>query len=146
LQQTSFAGKIKSPSFGYSSVKGPKLNLIRIEEYLSAAHLRLSRVYVECLPYAEVIRRYDGSDTFFYIDPPYWDFEDLYGRGIFEKEDFSALASQLEGIHGRFILSLNDTPGVRKIFSAFTVERIQVKYTCSKEKNLDAQEVLIRNF
>jgi DNA adenine methylase len=119
--------------------------LLRIEEYLSAAHLRLNRVYVECLPYAEVIRRYDGPDTFFYIDPPYWECEDYYGDGIFSREDFTALATQLAGIQGRFLLSLNDTPGVRDAFQGFAIEAVQTKYTCSKGKNVPAGEVLIRD-
>ena len=42
-----------------------KLNLLRIEEQLSAAHLRLARVYVECPPYHEVIKRYDKATTVF---------------------------------------------------------------------------------
>ena len=108
LQQSCFGGRLTSPSFGYASVRGPKLNLLRIEEQLSAAHLRLARTYVECLPYYEVISRYDKEGTLFYIDPPYWDCEDYYGKGIFSREDFGRLAEQLKGIEGKFILSLND--------------------------------------
>lgn len=37
-----------------------RLNLLRIEEDLSAAHVRLARVTIECLSYAEVLRRYDA--------------------------------------------------------------------------------------
>ncbi len=145
LQQAAFGGRIASPTFGYSVVRPTKLNLLRIEEYLSAAHLRLSRVYVECLPYAEVISRYDGPGTFFYVDPPYWGCEGYYGPGVFSRDDFSKLAAQLAGIKGKFLLSLNDTPGVREIFAAFHMEGVQTKYTCSNGKNLDAGEVLIRN-
>lgn len=145
LQQACFGGKIVNPTFGYAATGPSRLNLLRIEEYLSAAHLRLTRVYVECLPYAEVIRRYDGPDTFFYVDPPYWDCENYYGHGIFSREDFTALATQLAGIRGQFLLSLNDTPSVREAFSAFTVEAVQTRYTCNKGKGIPAGEVLIRN-
>jgi DNA adenine methylase len=145
LQQTCFGGKITSLNFGYGSTAPSRLNLLRIEEYLSAAHLRLARVYVECLPYAEVIRRYDGQDTFFYVDPPYWDCENYYGPDIFSREDFTALATQLAGIQGRFILSLNDTPGVREVFNGFAIEAVQTRYTCSNGKQKPAGEVLIRN-
>lgn len=146
LQQNCFGGKITGPTFGYAATRAPKLNLLRIEEQLSAAHLRLSRVYVECLPYVEIIRRYDRPETFFYLDPPYWDCEDYYGKGIFSREDFTALATQLSTVRGKFILSLNDTPGVRETFSGFQFEEVAVNYTCSKGKNLKAGEVLIRNF
>ena len=145
LQQSCFGGSIASPSFGLSKTRPSSLNLLRIEEYLSAAHLRLSRVYVECLPYGNIINRYDGQDTFFYIDPPYWDCENYYGKDIFSKEDFAALATQLAGIKGKFLLSLNDTPGVREVFKSFAIEAVQISYSCSKNTNVKAGEVLISN-
>ena len=146
LQQACFGGRITNPTFGYGVTRPSKLNLLRIEEYLSAAHLRLTRVYVECLPYGDLIRRYDGPGTFFYVDPPYWDCEEYYGPGVFSRDDFTMLAAQLGSIEGRFILSLNDTSGVRDVFSAFSIETVQTKYTCSNGKNVAAGEVLIRNW
>lgn len=146
LQQSCFGGRVNNPTFGYAATRGPKLNLLRIEETLSAAHLRLARAYVEHLPYAEAIRRYDGENTFFYVDPPYWDCEGYYGKDIFTKAEFTALAAQLAAIKGKFLLSMNDTPEVRTFFAAFSFEEMQTKYTCSKSKNLTAKEVLISNF
>lgn len=147
LQQMCFGGRMNdNPTFGYAAVRGPKLNLLRIEEQLSAAHLRLARTYIECLPYHEVIKRYDKSTTLFYIDPPYWDCEDYYGKGLFDREDFTILAELLGRIEGRFILSLNDKPEVRKIFSSFSFETADVPYTCCNGKNLISPELLIRNF
>ena len=146
LQQSCFGGRFANPSFGYAASRAPKLNLLRIEEDLSVAHLRLARAYIECLPYDEIIRRYDSPDTLFYIDPPYWDCEAYYGKGIFSKEDFTTLAAQLVGIKGKFILSLNDTPGVREIFSSFNIEAVNTRYSCSKGKSVAAGEVLITNF
>jgi DNA adenine methylase len=147
IQQSSFGGRVANPSFGYSiRTRGHKLNLLRIEEELSAAHLRLARVFVECLPYGEVISRYDSSETVFYIDPPYWDCEHYYGRGIFAREDFSRLAAQLAGIKGRFLLSLNDTPGVRETFQSFVFEDVSLKYSFPKTHNKSVCELLIRNW
>lgn len=147
LQQMCFVGRMDgNPSFGYAAVRGPKLNLLRIEEQLSAAHLRLARVYVECLPYHEVIKRYDKATTVFYVDPPYWDCENYYGKGLFCREDFTVLAELLGKIEGKFILSLNDKPEVRELFSAFKLEEVKVNYTCSNGKNLKAGELIFRNF
>ncbi len=146
IQKNSFAGRVgRSPSFGYAPSSPPRMNLLRIEENLSDAHLRLSQVYIENLPYADLIRRYDRKETFFYIDPPYWDCEDYYGDGIFSKADFDALASQLSNIKGKFLLSLNDTPEVREIFSGFIIDSVSVTYSCSS-KPTKAKEVLIRNY
>ncbi|NOR68989.1 MAG: Dam family site-specific DNA-(adenine-N6)-methyltransferase [Methylomarinum sp.] len=146
LQKNSFAGRIgDKATFGYAPSSRPRMNLLRIEEDLSAAHLRLSQVYIENLNYLDLIKRYDREKTFFYIDPPYWNCENYYGDGIFSKADFDALAEILANIKGKFLLSLNDTPEVRKIFSAFIVEPVTLTYTCGT-KPTKAKEVLIRNY
>lgn len=145
LQKNAFGGRINKPTFGYSPTRHPRLNLLRIEQDLSDAHLRLAQVYVENLPFLEIIERYDRPDTLFYIDPPYWDCEDYYGDGIFGKADFQALADKLLGIDGKFLLSLNDTPEVRAIFSAFVIDPVTVTYSCGTGRS-KAKEVLIRNY
>jgi len=71
LLKLGYAARIKNPAFSIATTAKPRLNLLRIEEELSAVHLRLARVYIENKPYEEVITRFDKSDTFFYIDPPY---------------------------------------------------------------------------
>jgi len=95
LQKLSFGGKVKDRSFGTSTTRPPRLNLLRIEEDLSAAHLRLSNVMVENLGFADCIKRYDREHTFFYLDPPYFGVEDYYGDGLFSRDDFGRLATIL---------------------------------------------------
>jgi DNA adenine methylase len=146
LQRTAYGGKVVGQNFGYCTDRPSPLNLLRIEEQLSAAHLRLCRVYVECLPYAEVVSRYDSLRTCFYVDPPYFGREGYYGRGLFDREDFGVLAGLLAGIKGKFLLSLNDTPEVREIFAAFDIEPVRTVYTCNKDRNKAVGEVLIKNY
>ncbi len=71
LQQQGFGGKLNS-NFGISTTSGPGLNLLRIEENLSQAHLRLARVFVENMDWKAVMKRYDRPHTLHYLDPPYW--------------------------------------------------------------------------
>lgn len=146
LSKTAFGAKVRGQSFGIAATAPPRLNLLRIEEDLSAAHLRLARVYIENKPYAELIDRFDKPGTLFYIDPPYWGCEDDYGFGLFERADFARLASQLEGIKGKFILSLNDLPEVREVFSNFEIEAVTTRYTLSPKSRGSVGEVLITNF
>lgn len=71
LQQHAFGGKVTGQTFG-TATTGPAINLLRIEENLSAAWQRLAGTYVENLSWLDCAQRYDRAHTFFYMDPPYW--------------------------------------------------------------------------
>lgn len=146
LSKTAFGARVAKPTFGIAATGPSRLNLLRIEEDLSEAHLRLSRVYIENRPYDQVVARFDKPGTLFYLDPPYWGCEGDYGKELFSRDDFAALATQLDGIKGRFILSLNDTPGVRETFANFHIDAVKTRYSISAKANQEVGEVLITNF
>ncbi len=147
LIRTRFSSNLNSPSLGVSTQRGPRLNLLRIEEELSAAHLRLTRVYVENLPFEKLIDRYDRAHTFFYIDPPYYGCEHYYGKGLFQRSDFDALAARLAKVKGKFIMSINDAPEIRKIFADFRIKTVATRYTTGNAKKADVvTELLIMNY
>lgn len=146
VMKTGFGAKVHRPTFGCSATQPPRINLLRIEEDLSAAHLRLSRVLIECRPYSDILERYDKPGTLFYLDPPYWGCEDDYGPGVFSRDDFIRLAELLATRRGKFILSLNDTPGVREVFSNFEIEAVRTTYSINKGATQRVGEVLITNY
>ncbi len=71
LQQNCFGGKTAGQTFGTATTSPLGLNLLRLEESLSAAHLRLASAYIERLDWAQCVHRYDRPHTLFYLDPPY---------------------------------------------------------------------------
>lgn len=129
LQRTAFGGKISGRNFGISRTGPARFDLNKLEPMLAEVHERLASVVIECLPYREFIARYDRDGALFYLDPPYWGCEDEYGKGAFERADFARLAEALRGLKGRFILSINDTPGVREVFEGFSLEAVPVRYS-----------------
>ncbi|MBU2646118.1 Dam family site-specific DNA-(adenine-N6)-methyltransferase [bacterium] len=129
LQKLCFGGKAIGRTFGTATTSPPRLNLLRIEEELSQVHLRLSRVNIENLPWPKIFEKYDRPHTLFYIDPPYFDCEDDYGKDIFDRSDFEKLAGILGNLQGDFILSLNDRREIRKIFKEFYLEETEVRYS-----------------
>lgn len=146
LQRLSFGGKVQGRTYGTATTNRPRLNLLRIEEDLSSAHLRLAQVWVENLDFEACIQRHDREHTFFYLDPPYHGVEHYYGKELFKREDFQRLADLLANIKGKFLLSINDTPEIRQIFTRFTHEEATVTYSCGKAKRPKAGELLIRNY
>ncbi len=129
LQRTAFGGKISGRNFGVSSGTPARFDVTKLGATLEEIHERLAGVVIERLPYQQLIARYDRPETLFYLDPPYWGCERDYGPGVFDCGDFERLADQLAGIKGRFVLSLNDTPGVREVFGRFKIEAVETTYT-----------------
>jgi DNA adenine methylase len=127
LQQLTFGSKITSQTFGVSTTAPAGLNLLRIEEELSAAHLRLARVTIEHLPWQNCIERYDRVHTLFFADPPYWRTQ---GYGVpFGWEQYEQLAEVMRRIKGRLILTINDHPDVRRLFAEFPTKPVDIQYT-----------------
>lgn len=134
-----------NPSFGISAVSPPRFNLLRIEEELSQAHLRLSRAYIENLSWDKCIDRYDRPTTLFYCDPPYWGTTG-YGNE-FSFDQYGKMSEIAKSMKGKIIISVNDIPEMRSVFDGFTMNELKTTYTNSASKNhKPAQELLIRNF
>ena len=148
IHRNCFGGRMTSPSFGYATTCAPKMNLLRIEEELSAVHLRLSQAYIEHLPYADMIQRYDRPHTFFYLDPPYVNHENDYGKDMFNRDDFACIAGLMKNLQGKFLMSINNDPLIHSLFSQFNIIKVQTQYSTGrhKGKNKNVTELLIANY
>ena len=144
LLKNSYAGLVRDLNYSGSVTQLPSFNLERLPESIEQAHKRLVRVQIESLPYEEILKRYDRPTTLFYLDPPY------YGRKLynynFEPEDFATLAERLKPLQGKFVLSLNDVPQVRALFSDFCIRDIDLHYTAQKVAGRRYKELIITNY
>lgn len=143
LQRLSFGGKVAGQSFGTSPGTPGRFNVTKLEPMLADVHERLAGVMIENLPWFELIEKYDNADTLFYLDPPYWDCENDYGKGIFGKSDFTKMAKILSEINGRFLLSINDVPRIRDIFSEFQFQEVTLNYDMGQGAGTPAKELII---
>lgn len=147
LQKCNFGGKVVTQHFGTSTTAPPHLNLMRIEQDLSDVHLRLARVCIEQLPWADCLARYDRPDTLFFLDPPYWQVE---GYGVpFELEQYVALAEAMRGLKGKAVLTINDHPEMRRAFAGFKPISTTVRYTLSKAgkgRSTPRGELIVRSW
>lgn len=143
LQKAAFGGKVTGRAFGVDVASGARFNVTKLSPVLEDIHDRLAGVVIECLPFQKFFERYDRRLTLFYIDPPYWGAENYYGNELFARDDFEALAELLSGLKGQFILSLNDTPGVRNVFAQFNITETSVVYTVRGTRPKRAGELII---
>ena len=144
--RTSYAAKIVGQTFTSGSERASRLNFDNLAESIAEAHERLKRVWVENRPFDVLIPQMDKSTTFFYLDPPYWDCEDVYGKGIFDKDDFTKLRDLCAGMRGKFIMSINDVPEIRELFKDFHIIEVDTQYSVNRNKVSDVTELLIANF
>jgi DNA adenine methylase len=149
LQRLAFGGRVSGRHFGVDASQGARFNTTKVEPVLADIHERLAGVTIEQLGYGEFIRRYDRAGALFYLDPPYWGCETDYGQDVFGRADFAQLAAQLARIRGRFLMSINDTPGVRELFGAFRIAEVPTTYAIATAATGTAKpvtELLISNF
>jgi DNA adenine methylase len=144
LQKNGYAGLVRDPHYSYSVLAPKSFNPARIREIIESAHRRLGRVQIECLPYEEILKRFDRPTTVFYLDPPYWK-RNLY-RFNFTEADFQKLEERLRHIRGKFVLSLNDLPEVRELFHRFRFREIELCYTAQSTAGKRYRELLITNY
>lgn len=144
LAKTCYAGLVRHRNYSIRVDEPPGFNPERIPALIEETHQRLARVQLECLPYEEILKRYDRPGTLFYLDPPYFKIR-LYRYNL-EPDDYHRMAERLGRIKGKFILSLNDVPEVRAIFKAFHIQDIELAYTAQKIAGRRFREVLITNF
>lgn len=142
LQRTAFGGRVTGRNFGIRPSDASTFRLSQLEPMLAEVHDRLDGVWIERLPFADFIRRWDRPGTLFYLDPPYHGSETDYGEGVFAPEDFARLRDALAAIRGRFILSINDTPLMRALFADFAIEPVQSSYSVSGSATIGSELII----
>jgi DNA adenine methylase len=123
-------------------------------EVLAEARERLKKVYIDNLSFDKLIPNWDRKETLFYCDPPYMMLLDKGGRSYYQHtfaiEDHTHLRDTLKGIDGKFILSYDNHPEVRKLYKRFHIRTTNpIIYSMNKRPNSADRrvtELLITNF
>ena len=108
---------------------------------------RLDLVDIECNDALKVIQSRDTRDSFFYIDPPYFN-SDMGHYGGYSENDFRNLLEVLSEIEGKFLLSsypskiLNEYKSRNNWFQ----NSLEKKVAVTKQTNKKKTEVLTANY
>ena len=144
----SFGGKRGHRStFGYAKKGGtkPRFNLKdHVLSTLEAAQARLAEVYIFNEDFEAVMDRFDSSKTFFYADPPYYGCETAYDVDFAGQHE--RLAERLRTVKGRFLMSYNEHPEVRRLYSWAKIDSVDTRYSVSKLTSNKTTELLIQNY
>lgn len=126
-------GKIEKNQNGKNKIK----SLMKYQE-------RMKNTTLHSSDYKKLIKKYDSSDTFFYLDPPYENSDKLYKN---DNIDFKDLVKILKKIKGKFILSINESDNIKYLFRDFQINKISVNSNSNSSIGLkQRKELLISNF
>lgn len=111
---------------------------------------RLQDVKIFNKDYSELIKKYDTTATFFYLDPPYSDISKnkVYGDDL---KDFNLekLLNQLKNIKGKFMLSydIDSKNKIKKILSdkKYKYKIVKTKYETNKDP-FEIKEIIVMNY
>ena len=119
----------------------------KITNFTDTYSARLQGVQIDNNDATEIIARYDTSDTFHYIDPPYIGANQGHYGG-YTQEHFNELLNTLSQIKGKFILSSYQNEELEKYVKELNWKqhKVLLHLGSSHTKNKKRQEVLTINF
>ena len=106
---------------------------------------RLKNVVVLNKDYKTILKKYDGVDTFFFLDPPYEETDiSGYKHGYIDMEEMVGL---LRGLKGKWMLTYSDLPHIRKLFKGYTIKKLKTNYTIGATSNShEGNEIIVVNY
>ena len=107
---------------------------------------RLAGVTVVKGIFAESVAKYDSSNTFWYLDPPYPGEWPKGGERKGLDFDIKAFAETARKLKGKVLVSLNDTPEHRKLFSGWCIREIEMRRSLQRGAAFMDTELLIANY
>ena len=103
---------------------------------------RIKNTHLECLPWPDIIKKYDTAETFFYLDPPYPKAIHHY-KYSFTIQDFNNLCSTLKHIKGKFALSFYEQKGMTCLTDFILTKESVI---CITGRIRNRTEVLAKNY
>lgn len=143
----------KGEHFGRGSAQSKRRKpsaLSRVRDLLRATAARLDRVLIEQQDFCDILTRYDSRESFFYLDPPYVQFQPNGRYEPLPVERREKMFHILAKLKGKFLLSFDDHPEIRARAKehGFRTRRVSVYYSITSNplKRRQAPELLIANY
>lgn len=136
-----------SYSSGCKSFACQPFNLYSLSKLIKQLSRRMANTIIENQDFEVLIKHYDRPDAFIYCDPPYFTSEYVYECG-FNWDDHVRLRDTLANAKGKWLVSYNDCPEIRELYSDFNffnfkrIHSMVQRYQAGKE----FPELLIGNY
>jgi DNA adenine methylase len=90
---------------------------------------------------------FDKQDTFFYLDPPFYQKADRLYRYWFDEMAHQALRDQISGLNGYYVLSYDAAQPIIDMYSdnGSAARRVEILYSVTSNDKRKAEELIISN-
>lgn len=143
LNRVSFSGTTKMGGFSKESAKD-RFNMSSIKK-LHDLHLVLDNVAITNTQFDICLKR-GGDDVFIYLDPPYYVPKGLYPASV----DPEYLAQSLRSCGHKFLMTYDDCPEIRKMYSWANIQPFDLQYSMvgvdKNKRRRRGQELFIFNY
>lgn len=100
-------------------------------EWFDLVCKRIANVEFTNLPYQKVLNQVD-DDAIVVIDPPYQGVFTSYNGLKFDNTNHFELAGWLRVADYKWLLTINDTPLIRRLYAGFKQREVKLTYSCSQ--------------
>lgn len=101
-------------------------------EWLWLVHKRIKNIGFNNQDWRLTMEMANYKEAFAYLDPPYYEVFTMYDKVRFNQLDHKEMVDYLKTFKGKFLVSLNDHPEVRELYSDFYLYPIQINYSVSQ--------------
>jgi len=146
LTNQGWCGKIGSWGYGIAENRSECKNLFKKSQFDAVLSERLQKVQIECNDALKVISSRDRDDSFFYVDPPYFNSNMGHYAGYTEG-DYKNLLDLLSQLKGKFLMSSypSDILQTYVTKNGWRMKSFDMALSASKG-NKRKTEVLVANF
>jgi DNA adenine methylase len=128
-------------SFGTSATSVRSSRSARLEA-IRQLNVRLDRVTVENLDWQKCLDVYDRKESFFFCDPPYTACNaGIYGA--WKAADVMRFRERLDRLKGKWMVTFNDAPEIRNVFSDCHIVSIERAKGISQARSKTYREIVI---
>lgn len=148
LCKMSFASMMDG-SFGYDFDGGmPKKLANAKDEFTEHLCARLESVTIENRDALEVIACYDSPEAFHFVDPPYINSDCGHYEGCFNEQNMEDLLKLLEGVKGKFMLTMFPLPMIEEYANknGWIIHRVERTISASKTSRRKQEEWMVCNY
>lgn len=121
----------------------------RIIECAKLLFKNKDKITFENKDYQNLINLNTKKDTFYFLDPPYFNIKGLYTHEKIEWTIFSHSLNFINAKGSKFLLTINDCKEARKVFKDWNIYSEEWKYTSSNTKKSNVKtgkELIITNY